>query len=311
MNDGSPVPSDALEMVDAPLAMDAPAPVDAPAPIDAPAPMDVPAPVDAPPPMDVPAPVDAPPPMDASMPVDAPPSDAGPVVLPQSQVVVGEYDVAGSAGAFAFASFGGTIFGTPTAASGECALYAPLTAPGGTKNAGTITVTGTMVPVVTLTPTPMPPYVGYSYTPNPLPVDLYPVGAVVQFTGWGGPDVPAFSDLVIAPPPVTGAVFPASLSRSAPATVTWVPEVSTSLWIWIAAFDPGGSSQHTLFCIPRAGDTGSYTVSPAALSLIPPAETMGAVIVLRSMETWVMAGTYAVDLTVMDQRGSGVVPIGF
>jgi len=112
--------------------------------------------------------------------------------------------------------------------------------------------------------------------------------------------VPAFSGTTSAPPPLAGVVFPGTISRSAPATVTWTRGASTSVWIRVAAYDPVMPRYHILLCVPPSGDSGAYTIPAAALALIPSSETFAIAAIYRLNETFVSAGTYEVDIAVAD-----------
>ena len=82
-------------------------------------------------------------------------------------------------------------------------------------SAGSITVTGTTTDLALAQGSADDPYTPTTETP----ADLFAPGATLSVTATGDV-VPAFAGDVVAPQPLEDVVFPDTLSRSAPATIT-------------------------------------------------------------------------------------------
>jgi hypothetical protein len=199
--------------------------------------------------------VDAPP--------DAPPSPRGGwvVIIEQSDgqgAVDSDVDIA-----FADRS----PYGQTIASDGPCTAYDDPVMD--TLSAGMVTVAGTTT-TVTATPMGTPPDVRYETTPQTIPDNLFDTGAIINVTAAGGPDVAAFSGSVTAPAALAGYTPPAApISRANGITLTWTAGAGPQIWVYMV----GLTQQHIRFVICRVNDTGTYTLTPANLMLIPPTAT--------------------------------------
>ena len=158
----------------------------------------------------------------------------------------------------------GSIYGMVMGSDGPCTLlHNPPTAG---LSAGAIAITGLMTSI-TLTPSGTP--AKYTSSPDPIPITAYPTGGNLA-VGAPGAEFPAFSTMVTVPAPLAGFTTPTMISRAAGYHVTWTAGTAQGMWLLIV--DPIGSNNvEALLC--KIPDTGSYTVTPAALALLRTAAT--------------------------------------
>lgn len=172
--------------------------------------------------------------------------------------------------------------------------------PSSSLAAGSITVTGTTSDVTLAQGTPSSPY-----TANPpAPADMFAAGATLTVTATGAV-VPAFTGDVVAPQPLADVVFPASISRAAPATITWTADTADTMWFLVASADatPGG-----MLC--KAPDNGSFTLTTGAIGLLPAAVTQLTIVAYRMNEVPVIAGAWTVAVRAADGVLAATTPIG-
>jgi hypothetical protein len=193
------------------------------------------------------------------------------------------------------------LLGGPTAQGGECDYFA-----GTARNvsAGPITVEGAFVPVSAM-PSGSTPPVDYTVTGADVG-DLYDADAVLTITADGDPmGLPGFSGSVQTPRQIGGAVFPTTVSRAAPPTITWVHQDSDEMWFW--ALVPTATGSAILWC--RGEDSGTFTFPPEAFALLDPSATSVELVLWSTNTTTVKAGSLQVDLTGADARGSGLMSL--
>ncbi len=172
--------------------------------------------------------------------------------------------------------------------------------PSSSLSAGSITVTGTTSAVTLAQSSLTSPY-----TANPpAPADLFAAGATLTVTATGAV-VPAFTGNVVAPQPLADVVFPASISRAAPATITWTAGTADTMWIGVASADatPGG-----MLC--KAPDNGSFTLTTDAIGLLPSTLTQLTMFAYRMNETPVTTGAWTVSVRAADGVIADTTPIG-
>ncbi len=237
---------------------------------------------------------------DASPSADAESPDAvvdGAPGLREGQVFIGEASIPAEVSvAYAMIVDGPLI--EPLAEADGC-LSAPDT-PGSSLAAGAIAITGTTAPITLAQERD-----GDVYVPtSPPPPDLFTAGETLTVTSTGA-TVPAFSGSVVAPVELGAVGFPAPLARSAPATMTWAAGAADFMIILIAS---ATSTQGAILC--RVPDTGSFTLSPAALALLPAAVTEVRIVTYRVEETEVAAGAWRVFLRAADGVTSDAIPFG-
>lgn len=165
---------------------------------------------------------------------------------------------------------------------------------------GSITVTGTTSEVTLAQSSLTSPY-----TANPpAPADMFAAGATLTVTATGAV-VPAFTGNVVAPQPLADVVFPASISRAAPATITWTAGTADTMWIVVASAEatPGG-----IMC--KAPDIGSFTLTTGAIGLLPATLTQLTMFAYRMNETPVTAGAWTVSVRAADGVLADTTPIG-
>lgn len=163
--------------------------------------------------------------------------------------------------------------------------------------AGTITITGTTA-AVTLVQAGQ----GEVYSPNaPAPTDLFTAGATLTVSGTGA-TVPAFTGTVTAPAKLENVAFPSTLSRSAPATITWTAGTGTAMWFLLTT--SGGA----MLC--RGPDNGSFTLTTAALALLSSTATSARIIGYRVSETTATAGAWKIYLRAADGLTSTQITLG-
>lgn len=101
----------------------------------------------------------------------------------------------------------------------------------------------------------------------------------------GGPDLGAFSGSVELAKAIAGFTYPSSLSRAAGYDVSWTGDGAHSAFeVVIAASSPADGALADLVCVTK--DTGSFTVSSAALSLFPAKYTSANVILFRYHDSY-------------------------
>jgi hypothetical protein len=166
--------------------------------------------------------------------------------------------------------------------------------------AGALTVTGTTSDLTLAQNSPNAPYTASSG----VPADLFAAGATLTVTATGAV-VPAFTGDVVVPQPLAGVVFPGSISRAAPATITWTAGTGDTMWFLVASGDatPGG-----MLC--KAPDNGSFTLTTNAIGLLPPAVTKLTIAAYRMNEVPVAAGAWTVYLRVVDGVLADTTPLG-
>ena len=199
---------------------------------------------------------------------------------------------------------GGVVafLGAEISSGGGCTLYAYATSEDGVS-AGALTVSSTKQ-TLTLDPTGMGSDVTYAEARGKYG---FATGQVT-FSAAGGAGVGAFSETVRAPKKMAGLSAPAGLSRSTPADLTWTAE-SGDIAVYIFAeqgLDAGPSKKEVLRCTTT--DTGAYTVSTAALSLVPVAYDECQIAVVRYAQKKVTVGDYKITLVVDQVEQGGVFP---
>lgn len=199
--------------------------------------------------------------------------------------------------ATAFAMFLNGPLLAPTGSADGC-LTMPNTS-GASLSAGSIDITGTTEPLMLVQDDP-----GDVYTTTTLPpTDLFSAGDTLTVTA-SGDEVPAFTATVDAPAPLANVGFPASLSRSAPATVTWTAGTANAVWLLL---NSATVTEGALLC--RTTDTGSFTMTPAALALLPSGVTKATFIMYRLDETEKTAGAWTIYVRAADGQVSGALDI--
>ena len=152
----------------------------------------------------------------------------------------------------------GSPFGTVIGTDGPCVAYQDL--PTNKLSAGTITVSGTTSPL-TLIPSGTSPAVSYHLD---TPSNLFAPGASITIHATGA-EFPMFSASVQAPPVLAAFSAATTVSRAAGMTITWTagtaPVVSVSML--------GASASHLTMLLCRTSDSGSFTLSPSNLALVP------------------------------------------
>jgi hypothetical protein len=188
----------------------------------------------------------------------------------------------------------GNIYGTKLGGDGTCLMLHNPPTEG--LSGGTITITGTTTPI-TLTPSGSPA----KYHAGSLPSPVFAAGAALT-VNVPGSDVPAFNATVTAPTEVTGFTTPSTISRAAGYQATWT-QGTGRVWLLInAAHSP--SDVDLLLC--KVPDTGSFTVTPAALALFPAAVTSVNVALARAGENDLIMGANEFDFVALDTPlGSG------
>jgi hypothetical protein len=232
---------------------------------------------------------------DAPASVDAPAQPDAPTVATGGLVTLGLFHAGSVTTGDATAQFvAGSIYGETLGASGGCTLY--NNPPTSGLSAGEITVTGTTTSV-TLSPSGTP----VKYATSTLPMPLFAAGATLTVTA-AGANFPAFTTTVTAPSPLAGFSTPSSISRGAGYTAAWTAGTA-HVWVLISA-EIGAGNADLLLC--KVADTGSFTVTPAALALFPQSVTSVAVSLARVGETDLTVGSGEVDVVALDlPLGSG------
>lgn len=185
-----------------------------------------------------------------------------------------------------------------TGSADGCEVIADM--PATSLAAGTITVTGTTIDV-TLTQSD----VGDPYLPPVVPPnDLFAAGATLTVTATGDV-VPAFTGDVVAPQPLEDVVFPASISRAAPATITWTAGSGDTMWFLVVS---ANRTSGGMLC--KAPDNGSFTLTTGAIALLPAALTQLMIVAYRMNEVPVSAGAWTVYLRAADGVLASETPIG-
>lgn len=239
-------------------------------------------------------------PADAAPGADAPSPDAGadaPPGVKEGQVFIAEAHTPVEASIVFAMLFDGPLL-EPIASADNCLTVADQ--PGSSLAAGSITVTGTATTVTLAQEQP-----GEVYRPSAItPADLFTAGDTLTVTSTGA-TVPAFSATVVAPADIGTVAFPASLSRSAPATMTWTAASADSLMILVTSTT---TTPGAMLC--QAPDTGTFTFSTAALALLPAALTEVQIVTYRVNETEAMAGAWKLFVRAADGVTSGAIAIG-
>lgn len=240
--------------------------------------------------------------IDAVVTPDSPSPDASvdaPPAAKEGQVVLGEArTMTNDSTPVVIAMFmNGPLYKTLASADG-CDAIEDM--PASSLAAGSITVTGTTSDVTLAQGSLNSPY-----TANPpAPADLFAAGATLTVTATGA-IVPAFTGDVVAPQPLADVLFPGSISRAAPATITWTAGTSDTMWFLVASADatPGG-----MLC--KAPDNGSFTLTTDAIGLLPPAVTTLTIVAYRMNEVPVTAGAWTVYVRAVDGVLADTTPLG-
>jgi hypothetical protein len=207
---------------------------------------------------------------------------------PRSGIVVfGMTHVNGSTFTNAQAVFtAGNVYGDVVGSAEGCTLFQDT--PSGGLSAGILHITGTTAPIV-LTPSGVPT----KYDGSSLPAPIFTPGATITVTA-DGAVFRAFTGTVRAPEPVADYTAPATISRASGFDVTWA-HGDAAMWLIL---QPPDETAGMLLC--KLADTGSYTVSPAALALFPHGANELFVFLARVGENDVHVGSDEVDLVAMD-----------
>lgn len=191
----------------------------------------------------------------------------------------------------------GPLF-SPTATADDCLTMPNMSA--ASLSAGSITITGTTTSLTLAQEDP-----GDVYTTSTLPpADLFAAGATLTVTATGD-TVPAFTGTVVAPEPLADVVFPASLSRASSADVTWTADSGSAVWVFV---NSATETEGAILC--RTTDAGSFTLTPAALAILPATLTSVSILVYRLDETEVTAGAWTIYLRAADIQSSDAIAIG-
>lgn len=196
---------------------------------------------------------------DAATQPDAAP-DAPPAIRSDGFIVLAEEAVDGADVDAVFAA--NTPFGPPIDSNGMCTSYGALPDEG--YSAGTITITGTTVPI-TMTPEGTAPGVSYQEG-GTIPDDVFAPGATISVQASGG-DLAAFNATVTAPAAFTGYTPPTTISRTTGTMLNWTAAPGGRTWVLMIAEDV------FRIVVCDVPDTGSYMLTPANLALIPPGAT--------------------------------------
>ena len=187
------------------------------------------------------------------------------------------------------------IAGTVIASDGPCTVRARAPVPG--VSAGTITLTGTSVPI---TIEAAGPELRYAYLGPAFAREGEPIAVVAT-----GGDFPVFGATVIAPPVLVGYTSPTAVELEG-YTATWTPSAGTQIQILIAAFH-NGSDAMTITC--RVPDTGTFTVPHSTLALLPWLFDRAVVEVARIAESVVQVGAETVTIQVESAVTSNLLAI--
>ncbi|HEY1553223.1 MAG TPA: hypothetical protein VGF94_00245 [Kofleriaceae bacterium] len=194
----------------------------------------------------------------------------------------------------------GNVFGTPVATDGPCGLNGSASTM--VLDAGAITVTGTASPV-TLDYGGSP--AKYEASPTP-PYPLFTAGATITVTAAGGAGVAGFTGTVTGPANVAGFTRPTTMSRAG-YTLTWTAGAGPGMWVLIAGVDDMFDSSGIVCMVP---DTGTFAIPASTFALLPAADTMGGVAIVRVAQTEVTDsdGT-KVYLIGASQDSSTIIPL--
>jgi hypothetical protein len=199
--------------------------------------------------------------------------------------------------ATAVASFVDGRLLVPIATADGCDVFDNT--PASSLDAGSITITGTSTPL-----TLVQEAAGKVYTTTQsVPDDLFSPAATLTVTATGG-TVPAFTGGVTAPAPLDSLVIPSSISRATPATITWTAGSGNEVWVLVAALN---GAARGMLC--RTTDSGSFTLTEAAIAQLPATTTEVSLLVYRVKKTVVTAGSWDVMLYAVDNV-TNVVPLG-
>ena len=198
---------------------------------------------------------------------------------------------------FAMAMFADGKLVNPTATAGGC--YTAPNTPATSLAAGSIMVTGTQPGPITLAQDAA----GKPYSAvGTLPEALFAPGATLGVTTTGA-TVPAFTASVTAPVALPAVTFPATFSRTTGGTMTWAAGNGERMWMLVLS----SSLDAAMLC--EAPDSGSFTLTPAALALVP-SMTEALVTIYRLKETVVNAGDWKVFVRVVDGVQSSDITVG-
>ena len=230
---------------------------------------------------------------DAPAAPDAPPLDANLVHL-HGLVALAYLHAAsmGSSGVTAQFSAGG-VYGDPIGTDGACSMF--HNPPKSGLSAGTITISGTTMPI-TLTPSGTP----VQYNASSVPEHAFSAGAMLTASA-AGAEFPAFTATTTAPTSVAGFTAPSSISRAAGYQATWTQD-GGRIWLALEA-ENSASDAYLLLC--KVPDTGSYTVTPAALALFPAATGFVGVSLARVAEADVNVGADDIAFVALDVQIAG------
>jgi hypothetical protein len=164
--------------------------------------------------------------------------------------------------AFVRAVFGNNpVWGTVAAIDGRCTSFRDAPMEG--YSAGAVAVSGT-TSALAIMPSGTSPHVAYTTTSAP-PADLFESGATITVSA-AGAEFPAFSATLVAPSPIEPAV-PDALSRSTDTTIRWNAGSGPTVWIDLLGIDFVANQSRLVQC--EVPDTGSYTLTPSNLALLP------------------------------------------
>jgi hypothetical protein len=232
----------------------------------------------------------------APMNVDASVDAAVVVPTKEGQVMIGRVHEP-DASSFAVAMFADGKLINPTASAGGC--YTAPNTPSTSLAAGSIMVTGTLPGPITLAQDAA----GDRYSVvGTIPDVLFAPGATLGVSAAGG-TVPAFTGSVTAPAALPVVNFPATFSRANGGTITWPSGNGDRMLMLVLST----SLDAAMVC--EAPDSGSFTLTPAALAIVP-TMTEAFVTIYRLKETVVTAGAWKVYVRAADGVQSGDIAIG-
>ena len=181
----------------------------------------------------------------------------------------------------------GSVFGTPVGTDGSCNAY--TSPPSGSLSAGEISITGAAMPISLLESGASP---NITYSGPTLQDPIYAPGATLNIEGFGGSDIAPFSGSVPAPTAIAGYTPPASLARTG-YTATWTPGSASGFEVWIIGINPAVMGD-TVYEICSGDDSGTLTVAPSSIAMIPLAYSEALLAAIR------------VESTVVDAAGAPI-----
>jgi hypothetical protein len=190
----------------------------------------------------------------------------------------------------------GNIYGAEVGSVGGCALFRAPSSDG--ISAGSITISS-IGPTVTLTPSGNPVH----YMASDVPPQVFAPGTTLTVSA-SGADVPAFNTTVTSPVMLAGFTAPTTISRAAGYAATWTRETG-QMWLFVVSQASNSTTAplpmgETDLLLCKVPDTGSYTVTSAALALFPTAVDQVIVALARVDEHDLHLGDGEVDVVALN-----------